>query len=84
MFGKPEWFQYSQVMRPSHWRGWLYFFGWVASIAIPCFVLLLRHQAPEALIWAVSLCGLLAWDVSKMRKSLAERTQGEVLYIGEE
>ena len=54
MFGNSEWFgetQNKKVLKPAHKKGWWFYGGWGAVIAVPALIIGVAAGWPQALIW---------------------------------
>ncbi len=87
MFGKPNWFRKKQSswgLMPITFQGWAYTLTWLAVLALPFTLLVLRHQAVEAMIWLIASGGLLMYDVRQIMAAMRPPAAAEdVLYIGD-
>ena len=67
VLGKPHWFRAKTIgwgLVPIRWQGWAYAASWVAAIALPFLLFVVRHQAPEAMAWlTLSVGGLTRNEV---------------------
>ena len=72
MFGNPLWFRTKSLtfgLIPIRWQGWAYAAGWSSAIALPFLVLVGRHQALEALVWAGLSLSAFTYDVWRILQS---------------
>lgn len=87
MFGKPNWFRKKQKswgLMPITFQGWVYVLAWLAVLVLPFALLVLRHQAVEAMIWLCAAGGLLMYDVRQIMAAMQPPADAEdVLYIGD-
>jgi hypothetical protein len=93
MFGKPHWFRpkrFGWGLVPIAWQGWLYTTGWSAAMVLPFLLLVVRHQALEAMAWLGLSLGALTFDVWQILRSYggpsgsgmaAGKNDDNVLYI---
>ena len=88
MFGKPEWFRKKKIgwgLTPITWQGWVYALTWAAVLTLPFTLLVMRHQAVEAMVWLAAASGLLIYDVRHVLASMKPPAPvDDVLYIGDE
>jgi len=88
MFGKPHWFRKKKIgwgLTPITFQGWAYAVTWAAVLVIPFAMLVLRHQAVEAMIWLTVAGGFLLYDVRHIMVAMEPPAAADdVLYIGDD
>ena len=87
MFGKPQWFKRKKIgwgLTPVSWQGWLYTAVWSAVLLLPMLALVVRNQAPEAVIWLICSSVALVWDVRQTMQEMEREERKHLLFIGEE
>jgi len=73
VLGKPHWFRAKTIgwgLVPIRWQGWAYAASWVAAIALPFLLFVVRHQAPEAMAWLTLSVGGLTYDVWQLVRAI--------------
>lgn len=85
MFGNPDWFHResnSVAPAPCCNRGWLYYLGWLAAVAVPTTLLVGSGLFPETAIWLFASNSAMLLDLRRLRKEIRRReTLSRMHYI---